>query len=598
MKSKIGHITLSCCIGLLLCTVFAMNPYIEDGLLMGKFFWFHTTVFSLAIFNFISVVWIKWYKRPTFDWADGLVLLFALLTLLTYKWTLNPDPEKLLFIGQCVILWFLLKTISSQWENFARLSFTVIIVVGIVEALCGVCQLYGLIESHHPQFKLVGTFYNPGPFSGYLAVILPLSVDLILQYRKTSLRGKQSYLYYAAWIYCVLAIILLPAGMSRTAWIAALVSCGWVYWQRKVEYKVIKSYICRFRLRVLIISIIGLGLVTSLVVGAYWLKKDSADGRLLLWKITEKIIMQHPWTGTGLGGFRSAYAETQMRYFSSGDATETEQKVAELPNFAFNDMMQIGAEQGIATMVIFASLVGFTIYRGYRNRQIGTVGSIISFAIFSMASYPLHFPEFWSLLIVLFMIAHYKHSKISVSCKQTKGVMAFSFILVIACLTCFYPAIQYYSHYKEWRLAKVLHNNGQYMQCDKLYRNLAEQLRHRPELLSEVALCESKNQQHTKANILLYRAMALCADPEYYYIAAQNEQKLGNYVQAERLLKQISQMLPNRIYPYYLLAKLYACSEYRHPDKLEEMKRIVLTKKPKVMSTAIRQMREEVESLE
>lgn len=57
-------------------------------------------------------------------------------------------------------------------------------------------------------------------------------------------------------------------------------------------------------------------------------------------------------------------------------------------------------------------------------------------------------------------------------------------------------------------------------------------------------------------------------------------------------------MLPNRIYPYYLLAKLYACSEYRHPDKLEEMKRIVLTKKPKVMSTAIRQMREEVESLE
>ena len=136
MKSKIGHITLSCCIGLLLCTVFAMNPYIEDGLLMGKFFWFHTTVFSLAIFNFISVVWIKWYKRPTFDWADGLVLLFALLTLLTYKWTLNPDPEKLLFIGQCVILWFLLKTISSQWENFARLSFTVIIVVGIAEALC------------------------------------------------------------------------------------------------------------------------------------------------------------------------------------------------------------------------------------------------------------------------------------------------------------------------------------------------------------------------------------------------------------------------------------------------------------------------------
>ena len=136
------------------------------------------------------------------------------------------------------------------------------------------------------------------------------------------------------------------------------------------------------------------------------------------------------------------------------------------------------------------------------------------------------------------------------------------------------------------------------MQSDKLYQELVEKLWHRPELLSEVALCESKNQQYEKANFLLYRAMTLCTDPEYYYIAAQNEQKLGNYVQAECLLKHIIQVLPSRIYPYYLLAKLYALPEYRHPDKLEEMKRVVLTKEPKVMSTAIRQMREEVKKLE
>ena len=598
MNSKIDYIALFCCMGLLLCTVFAMNPYIEDGLLMGKVFWFHAAVFLLAIFNLIFAVWMKWNKGLTFNWADGLILLFALLTLLTYRWSFNPDPERLLFIGQCVILWFLLKTISSQWENFARLSFAVIIVVGIAEALCGVCQLYGLIESHHPQFKLVGTFYNPGPFSGYLAVILPLSVDFILLHRKTSLGGKQSCLYYVAWIYCILAIMLLPAGMSRTAWVAALVSCGWVYWQREIEYKVVKSYISRRRLKVAITAIIGLCLVTGLAVGTYWWKKDSADGRLLLWKITGKVMVQHPWAGTGLGGFRSAYADTQMQYFSSGDATETEQKVAGIPNFAFNDLMQMGAEQGMVTMIVFASLVGLTIYRGYRNRQIGAVGSIISLVVFSMASYPLHFPEFWGLLMVLFMIAHYKHSDVSVSCKRTKGVIAFSSILVIACLSCLYPALQYYLHYKQWRLAKVLHNNGQYVQSDKLYQELVEKLWHRPELLSEVALCESKNQQYEKANFLLYRAMTLCTDPEYYYIAAQNEQKLGNYVQAECLLKHIIQVLPSRIYPYYLLAKLYALPEYRHPDKLEEMKRVVLTKEPKVMSTAIRQMREEVKKLE
>ena len=81
-------------------------------------------------------------------------------------------------------------------------------------------------------------------------------------------------------------------------------------------------------------------------------------------------------------------------------------------------------------------------------------------------------------------------------------------------------------------------------------------------------------------------------------ILGKNACLQGDYIQAERWLWKSVHRLPGRIYPYYLLAKLYALPEYRHPDKLERMKRVVLTKKPKVMSTAIRQMREEVEKLE
>ena len=56
--------------------------------------------------------------------------------------------------------------------------------------------------------------------------------------------------------------------------------------------------------------------------------------------------------------------------------------------------------------------------------------------------------------------------------------------------------------------------------------------------------------------------------------------------------------LPNRIYPYYLLVKLYA----EHPDvfpkvKLEQAARMVMEKEPKVESTAIREMREEVKRI-
>ena len=52
-----------------------------------------------------------------------------------------------------------------------------------------------------------------------------------------------------------------------------------------------------------------------------------------------------------------------------------------------------------------------------------------------------------------------------------------------------------------------------------------------------------------------------------------------------------------RIYPYYLLAKLYAEPDFRKPDKLEQMVEIVLTKEPKIQSSAIREMRDEVKKL-
>jgi hypothetical protein len=56
--------------------------------------------------------------------------------------------------------------------------------------------------------------------------------------------------------------------------------------------------------------------------------------------------------------------------------------------------------------------------------------------------------------------------------------------------------------------------------------------------------------------------------------------------------------LPNRIYPYFLLAKLYAeHSDVFPKEKLEWAARMVLEKEAKVQSTAIRQMREEVKKM-
>ncbi len=76
-----------------------------------------------------------------------------------------------------------------------------------------------------------------------------------------------------------------------------------------------------------------------------------------------------------------------------------------------------------------------------------------------------------------------------------------------------------------------------------------------------------------------------------------NFQALGKYRDAEECFIHAVHLLPGRLYPYYLLAKLYAEPAFYDPDKMNKMAQIVLTKEPKVQSTAIREMREEMAKL-
>ena len=114
----------------------------------------------------------------------------------------------------------------------------------------------------------------------------------------------------------------------------------------------------------------------------------SADGRLLMWKVTGKAIAGHPVTGTGLGGFPEAYAEMQGQYFGTEEATDKEKRVAGCPEYAFNEYLQIGLEQGIGGWIVFVSWLGSMMYYGIRNRQHGAVGLDREVR---MESYPIRF---------------------------------------------------------------------------------------------------------------------------------------------------------------------------------------------------------------
>ena len=594
-RQYISYSLLAISVFFLLCTVFATDISLVNGLVTGKVHWFHLSMLFLATCSLLAAVLTRPAKQFAFSIADGLVLVLAAIVALTYNWQLNPEPEKMLFGGQLVVLWFLLRFIFTGWPQLRLFFLTTIVVTGLVEAVLGMRQLHGFEGSNHSLFRLTGDFYNPGPYSGYLAIVLPVCLWMIL-------RQTKMYLYYLAWGTLLAIIVVLPAGMSRTAWIAAAVSCAWVYWVQRIGWKKTKTYIYEFQTLTIVSSVLVLISVAGALTGIFLLKKDSANGRLLLWKITEQAIMEQPWTGTGLGGFPAAYAETQAQYFASGKASETEMMVAGCPEYGFNEFLQIGLEQGLVGLMVFVLLLGYSLFRGVKNRQAGAAGGILALMVFSLASYPLQLPEFWVVLVVLIGIID---SSVVVTdtpptpSREGRKVLSAAVIggMAVCCGWLFWQQKGYYQGYKKWNTLKMLYNSKAYEAAADGYEELVPLMGHKPELLFEAAQCLSKTEQFAEANRLLERAMKLSGDPMIHYMAAKNEQDLGNYQKAENLLLHAIEILPERIYPYYLLTKLYSETAFFQEDKFIKAADAVLTKEPKVESTAIREMRTEVKKM-
>ena len=593
----------------LLCTVFATDTGLANGLVTGKVLWFHLAMLLLAACSLVAAVLTKPAKPFVFSVADGLVLVLAVIVALTYNRQLDPEPEKMLFGGQLVVLWFLLRFILTGWPQLQLFFLAVVVATGGIEAVSGMRQLHGFEGSNHSLFRLTGDFYNPGPYSGYLAIVLPVCLWMILEWGKEKRAHSHASLRYLGWIGLLAIIVVLPAGMSRTAWIAAAVSCGWVYWVQRIGWEKTKKYMDGNRTLTIVSSILILISIAGALAGIYLLKKDSANGRLLLWKVTGQAIREQPWTGTGTGGFPAAYAEAQAEYFTSGKASETEMMVAGCPEYGFNEFLQIGLEQGLVGLMVFVLLLSYSLFRGVKNRQAGAAGGILALMVFSLASYPLQLPEFWVVLVVLMGVANSNtpvDADISVDAntpptpsREGRKILSVTMIgiLVICCGWIFWQQKGYYEGYKKWNTLKMLYNSKAYEAAGEGYEKLVPLMGHKPELLFEAAQCLSKSERFKEANRLLERAMKLSGDPMIHYMAAKNEQSMGNYQKAENLLLHAIDMLPERIYPYYLLTKLYSEPTFFQEDKFIKAADAVLKKEPKVKSTAIREMREEVKIL-
>lgn len=135
--------------------------------------------------------------------------------------------------------------------------------------------------------------------------------------------------------------------MSRTAWLACMLSIIPILTTQlkkstqKASVSIFVLFIC----------------LMATAISFYQLKKESADGRLFIWKITYSIVKEHSLFGIAIGNFPGFYGEAQEEYFREGKGNEYEKMLAGAPDTAYNEYLQIWVETGIFGLMLYLGLL-------------------------------------------------------------------------------------------------------------------------------------------------------------------------------------------------------------------------------------------------
>ena len=599
---------------MVLSTVFVINRELANGVVSGKYFWFYAAMGVLAISSFFTA---KEMQRAQ-NINNGLILLFGVITLfVSYFVNGSEAGAKHILLILIILLYFYFR-IAFQTQKAARYWLPVFLMItGLIEAIWGLRQLYGLTSSQHSLFRLTGSFFNPGPYSCYLAVVLPVAFYYLLRHWictkvRFRLRNLPVYLRWGIALLTFVSILtVLPAGMSRASWLGALGGCGAVLYltaktqrgaiasfqfsvfsfQQKFQPKILRSLRKHFAL--FTVSVI----IVIVCTGMYYLKKDSADGRAFIWKNAFQTILNHPM-GVGIGNFSGSYGDTQAAYFASGKGTEREEYVAGNPEYAFNEYLQICIEHGVIPFILFVGLMGYSLYTGFRRKQIAPAASLVVLLIVAGMSYPFSVLPF--LVVMAFLLAMLGEGGTQMTqIGMIRAAKKYSICVLTVCMVitggCLWKQYTVYGAYKKWHTDKILYSAGSYKDAVKAYEKLYPFLSDQIQFLFEYAQSLSKTEQYEESNRVLGKAVEISCDPMLYNIMGKNCQALKKYAEAEVNLLKSTRIVPNRVYPYYLLAHLYI--ETGDTVKAKEMAQLVQTKEPKVHSTAIREMRNEMKKI-
>jgi O-antigen polymerase len=589
------------------------------------FFDIYCFFFLLLVITLIKIfaVWFSSNKCPvviTFSLVDVLLIcgvLFSALTLFNNERRFIHRDAFRLLVGVAIVF-CLYKSLLQKQTNYALLSLSILVanLIALIVRACLIYSEYLPIQKATTFFDTIDPFGNTGVWGNYLISLLPFAIALAHKQKDTVDSVPQKVLYVVAILNVIIILIIVPLTVARAAWLGGLtgvfVVIGFIYkprYDQRLYALVLSSWKNRV-VRILIVTVIPILAIYS-VHALYALKKDSADGRMLIYKVCFNMIMDHPIIGIGLGNFRAVYGKYQGEYFQTHPHETHSMKLADNVSVAYNEYINIAVETGIIGLILFSLLMlsiipRKNIWKKYggdwtssKSYVIGAFGSLVAILISGLFSYPFHTLPV-AIHITFFCAVLATSSKTIFRYQAQIGKIWRSLALpILGMAACCIVIFTQYTLYREfmallaWKNTSVKAKQGHFVQSD--YSNVYQILQNNPYYLYNYGAMLLFNGEYGEGVKILKEARQFFFNSDVNILIGDCHEKLKEYQEAENSYEMAIWITPNRLYPHYALSKIfYAVGDtskaIKHALKVEEMEVKVFSTNSFIMKSEMKNL--------
>jgi O-antigen ligase len=487
-----------------------------------------------------------------------------------------------------VILWYLfLRTVFFKQKSVSASIFPFFILLGYFQLFFCVFQLGGWLKSFTPLYPVSGTFDNSSELCLFLTCILPVACMEGLNADDSNRKGIFVRVLCLLYILCWLLVTLMLG--SRTSLLSGIIGMGvftgfrsgfWKYLSQKLTTSAKKIFF----------FIGGLFLLLGILLLLSQFKKDSANGRLLIWKVSLNGICENPFVGQGFNAFQAKYGYFQALYFQQYPNDESGKVLASDMTVGMNDYIEIVFNYGLTGLVLYF-LFWFLLFKQIKYESIMRDQLLlvsVSILIIFLVSSGFYFTgRMLPFTLIAFFCAAYISSKSTVfkylNIKQIKLIASIVFLI---CCSVIFLTIFKVNHYFKWGLAYQHSQYGYTVESVSGYEDLYPNMKHNGLFLYLYAKSLYENRDYHKCLDCLEKAKHMICSSNFYILFGDVDFQTGDYENAKRHYVYASQIVPNRFIPLYKLFQLYI-----HTGQKEEalqMAQIIVKKPIKIDSPEIK----------